>query len=219
MVAATPLDHAYRSQRIRIVNTVRAQTKRLWAVSSTQQQQQFVGQAVPVVAAGQAAVVTLVDGYLAAKAQAETGEGAVQGLDPAGYTTGMLRGAPAAEVYARPFGVLGAAIAGGAEFSAAKASGGDYLDKLVSTDLQLAQTHSARDWMSNEPRVTGWQRVTSGGCDFCQQAASRTYRTRDLMPIHEHCHCSVVPVFGDVEPEPIGDVEHDHELGARLPTP
>lgn len=212
------LEVAYRSQRLRIVTAVTLSVRRLWAQAETQQQDVFVGHAVPLVNAGQAHVVSLVDGYMAAKTQQKTGSGDVKGLDPALYTTDAIRGVPAADVYARPFGVLGSELANGAEYGLAKASAGDYLDKIVATDLQLAQTHSARDWMSGDERITGWKRVTSGGCAFCVTAAENTYHSGDLMPIHEHCHCSVEPVFGDVEAVSTGG-EQDGELGSRLPTP
>lgn len=44
----------------------------------------------------------------------------------------------------------------------------------------------------------GWQRVTAGGCDFCQMLAKRggvyTERTADFKS-HDHCHCTAVAVW------------------------
>jgi hypothetical protein len=72
---------------------------------------------------------------------------------------------------------------------------------------------------SEVPGIIGYMRVASG-CDFCIQAGERLYTTDDLMPIHEHCTCGVVPVFDDGQialfHEPGAGAIEDGELGARL---
>lgn len=49
-----------------------------------------------------------------------------------------------------------------------------------------------------DPRTAGWQRVTSGGCDFCTMLAGRgsvyTEATADFES-HDHCACSAEPVY------------------------
>lgn len=49
-----------------------------------------------------------------------------------------------------------------------------------------------------DPRTRGWQRVTSGGCDFCSMLAGRgavyTEATADFAS-HDHCACSAEPVY------------------------
>lgn len=210
-----PVDAAYRTQRLRLISTVNAATASVWA-QGFRDRERVIQEVLRIVHAGQAQTVALVDAYMAVKAQAP-----VRGLAPDAYTVALLRGVPAEEVYGRPFGALGAHLAGGTEFGAAFQSGRDSLGRLVRTDLQLAQTHSARDWMAGEDRVVGYRRVLGGGknCSLCVSASTRTYRKEDLMPIHEHCSCSVEPVFG-VEPvASVGTsvrVETDPELGPRL---
>lgn len=213
------LDATYRSQRLRLRSTVLAHTARLWAVAQPQDQPAFLGQVVPAVHAGQALTVRLVDAYMATKTLHATGAGRVKGLDPAAYTVEAIRKTPADEVYGRPFGALGYALASGAEFSIARAAGAAAAEKLVSTDLQLAQTYSARDWMSDEPGIIGYERQTEGGCPLCESASGGLYQTEDLMPLHEGCRCDVAPVFGDARPGPLPDgleVVDDSELGPRL---
>ena len=60
---------------------------------------------------------------------------------------------------------------------------------------------------------------SSPHCALCEAAATRTYRIADLLPIHEHCTCGVLPLYG-TEPVPsVGTavrVEDDPELGPRL---
>jgi hypothetical protein len=142
-----------------------------------------------------------------------------------------LRGTPAQEVYERPFGALGAALARqgqdgwGAGMESATAS----LVRLAQTDLQLAQTHSARDWMAEDQYVKGYERILGGGdnCPLCEVAATNLYYREDLAPIHDRCGCSVAPVYGEPGPLtragvfPTSDVrvEHDHEIGPRLLAP
>jgi hypothetical protein len=49
-----------------------------------------------------------------------------------------------------------------------------------------------------DPRTAGWQRVTSGGCDFCRMLAGRgsvySESTADFES-HDHCACSAQPVY------------------------
>lgn len=49
-----------------------------------------------------------------------------------------------------------------------------------------------------DPRTAGWQRVTSGGCDFCTMLAGRgavySEATADFAS-HDHCACSAEPVY------------------------
>lgn len=195
------LDSAYRAQRQRLRAALLAQAARLWSVASPKDESSFLEQMVPLITAGQVQTVRLVDAYMAIKTLHATGEGDVKGLDAAAYSVEALRGKPALEVYARPFAAVGAALAAKAEFSAAMHVGQAVLKKLATTDLQLAQTYSARDWMRDEPKITGYQRVTSGGCGLCEAASTQLYGTEDLMPIHEHCQCDVAPYYGDRAPQ------------------
>jgi hypothetical protein len=209
------IDGVYRSQRLRLMSTVAAATAQAWA-QGYRDREQVIQQVLTIVHAGQGQTVALVDAYMAAKAQSPA-----KGLDPTSYTVALLRGVPGEEVYGRPFGALGGQLAQGAERAVALRSGVDALARLVRTDMQLAQTHSARDWMTGEDRIVGYRRVLGGGknCDLCVAAADRTYRTEDLMPIHERCSCTVEPVFGT---EPVASagtsvrVDVDPELGPRL---
>ena len=217
---STPLDHAYQIQRQRLSQAVTAAATAIWA-RAYQDRQRSISQTVQIVTVGQKHVVALVDAYFAAKMLQATGSGTVKGLDPALYTIGVLRGVAADVVYARPFGALGAAFNAGADKAQAVDSGLAALTKLAATDLQLAQTHSARDWMSSEATIVGWRRVLNGAssCPLCTAASTRTYRTSDLMPIHEHCDCTVEPLWGEHAVASVGTtvrVENDPELGPRL---
>lgn len=219
----TELDGVYVSERLRLASTVSAAAAGAWA-RLLRERPVAIATVVDLVQGGQAQAVALVDGYMAAK-RAEQGRGPdrTKGLDATRYTIAALRRRPAEEVYARPFGALGGQLAEGTEFAAARGSGMASVGRLARTDLQLAQTHAARDWMADEPAVVGYRRVLGPGdnCALCVAASSRLYKRQDLMPIHERCSCTVAPVFGDHpvptdEPDSAVRVADDPELGPRL---
>jgi hypothetical protein len=215
---STQLDRAYRRQRLQVSAGAAAGAERLLAVASPQDQQAFVERVIPVVQAGQTQTVRLVDAYLAAKTLHATGDGSVRGLDPDNYSTSRLRGLDARLVYSRPFGALGSGLSRGLDFPAARLLALAALHKLVLTDMQLAQTYAARDWMEQEEAIVGWARETAGGCALCVVASTRVYSTGDLMPIHEGCRCDVVPVYGERTvsrtDEPISKDSAENDLSA-----
>lgn len=72
-------------------------------------------------------------------------------------------------------------------------AGLDQLLKSVEQDLQLSSTHAARASLQ-QAKVDVYRRVTTyGACDLCVAASDRVYHTADLLPIHTHCRCRVVP--------------------------
>lgn len=225
--APTGLNAAYAAQRSRLVATVTAAAAFAWAQMFANRSQ-TIAYLVELVEAGQANLVRLVEAYMAAMQQQATGSGSNVTLDPARYTTSALRGLPAEVVYGRPFGAYGAFVnqdAGKPDaIRAAQAS----VQKLAATDLQLAQTHAAQDWMQatserdqgDELRIVGYRRVLNPpSCKLCEAASTRTYRVADLMPIHEHCDCGVEPLWGTKPVASVGTtvrVEDDPEIGPRL---
>lgn len=56
-----------------------------------------------------------------------------------------------------------------------------------------------------DPKSTGWQRVGSGECAFCEMLIGRgavySEASADFAS-HDHCNCSAVPVFGG-QPRPV----------------
>lgn len=54
----------------------------------------------------------------------------------------------------------------------------------------------------NDPRCTGWRRVTHGGCKFCNMLAGRgeVYTAESVrFASHDHCRCTAVPAYGGPE--------------------
>lgn len=222
-VAAT-----YQAQRLRLSATVAAAVASAWATNHTNRSA-TVNQAVQIVTVGQAHMVRLVEAYMATTALATVGVRPPIRLNPADYTIALLRNAAAAAVYGRPFGAYYAFLSNGADTGQAVQAARSSVAKLAATDLQLAQTHAARDWLDQAAatdtgtlRIVGYRRVLTGPgphCTLCTLASERTYRISDLLPIHEHCTCTVEPLWGT---EPVASagtsvrVEYDPELGPRL---
>lgn len=219
-VQSQQVDAAYQAQRLRLSATVTAAVASAWASLHTDRER-TIQHVVALVTAGQAHTVRLVEAYMRARSIQETGAAAKVSLDPARYTTEKLRGIPVTAVYSRPFGAYGAFINDGADKARAVEAAQASVTKLARTDLQLAQTHAARDWMEGDEFIVGWRRVLNGdkNCALCTAAASRTYRTSDLMPIHENCDCTVQPLWGTEPVASVGTtvlIQDDPELGPRL---
>lgn len=216
----TALDVAFIAKRERLANITQQSVVRLWTLNHNDRER-ALDVVVPTVEAGQRASVNLVNAYMVASSRAAGHDATAHALDPNDYTTTTLRGVDARDVYSRPWGALGGQLALGSEYTAALQSAQFMAGKLARTDLQMAHRQAAHDWIAGDERVVGWRRVLGGSkhCALCQQASTRTYRTSDLMPIHEGCHCTVAPVYGKESVASVGTtvrVEHDPELGPRL---
>lgn len=229
MTDTAQIDAVYGSQRLRLAATVAAAVAAAWA-HRFQDREAAISQIVRLVTAGQGHTVHLVEAYMAAKAAQDGATVARVGLDPASYTTTILRGIEAASVYGRPFGAYGAFLNEGQSQETAIRAAKSAVSKLAATDLQLAQTHAARDWMQAASQqdetaalqIVGYRRILAGPgphCVLCTAASSRTYRAETLLPIHEHCTCGVAPLWGTEPVASVGTtvrVEEDPELGPRL---
>lgn len=73
---------------------------------------------------------------------------------------------------------------------------------LVSGGLQLRIANAARDTVREsaieDPEARGWQRETSGGCEFCEMLAGRgiVYDEASAdFASHTNCNCIAVPAF------------------------
>lgn len=213
------IDGVFRTERLRVTSRVEAAAAAMFA-SLFRDPEEMVGRVVPLVEAGVGRVVSLTDAYMTTKAVDAGVQMTVKGLSAFAYRD--LRSRDAVEVYRRPFGALGGQLEQGAELQAALGSARGALSRLVRTDLQLAQTHAAQEWMTDEPRVVGYERVLGPGdnCPLCVAASTRRYYREDLMPIHERCACTVAPIFGDPgalsRPSAAVRVANDVEIGPRL---
>lgn len=79
-------------------------------------------------------------------------------------------------------------------------------DAMVRTDLALARRMQSRATFEGNQRVYGYRRVVhpelsrTGTCGLCIAAADRRYNIRDLMPLHQRCKCTVLPITSGNDP-------------------
>ncbi|MCW2674798.1 MAG: conserved hypothetical phage protein [Frankiales bacterium] len=87
---------------------------------------------------------------------------------------------------------------------------------LTSTNDDLAfraQAHHSFDKL----KVAGFRRVLHpelskfGSCGLCIVASTRIYNRDRLMPLHDRCHCGVLPVLEGDDP---GDILNSQDIGA-----
>jgi hypothetical protein len=210
------LDETFRARKAALRDSAQAQAAAIWRVHHTDRNR-YLAQVLTLVEGAQRAVVQLTSAYLTAKAREELGRSDFKAISPAEYTVAKLRGTSAVEVYARPFGALYGQLNGGATDEAAHESALADLSALVATDIALAYTASAADWMGGDERVGAYKRVVSGTCDYCESAAEGLYQGHVQMPIHENCACDVEPVFAAGAAAAVaatGLAFHDGDVGA-----
>lgn len=155
----------------------------------------FISQVTPVVLAGRRQVSAITDAYLTQVLQASGIKAPRRGP----IDTAALRGVDVQDVYARPYQAVWTSLSKGDAFDAAVAAGTSRLMDLISTDMQMAKTYTARDVLTHSKGVTGYARVPSGvnTCTLCEIASTQMYSREDLMPIHPGCGCGVEPVTRD----------------------
>lgn len=200
---ATVGDLAYQRQLIGIRKATAGRVATMFAnLGEWRDDAVFVERAVPVVQIGAGAAVTLTDAYLARRA----GISAL-GLDPQPVIDSLRNGTDMAEVYRRPFTQLWNDLSNGKPFTEALAGATNRARTLAETDVGLAGRDSAVEWASEAQsqgaaKIYGWERVTDGdACSFCLLASTQRYTTDQLLPMHDHCFCSVAPML-----EPGGQV-------------
>lgn len=175
----------------------------------------FVLSVVPTVLAAQQVMAGVTSAYLA-QVIAAAGGGSTAPVGISQDALSGLRGVAPTEVYRRPYVQVWTDLSRGKPFDVAVAAGGRRAQSIAATDLQLAKTHTAREVMRNDRRVTGYRRVLTGphSCALCVLASTRRYSRGDLLPIHNNCDCAVEPLFGGARPDEV-PAEELHAVIAR----
>jgi hypothetical protein len=89
----------------------------------------------------------------------------------------------------------------------------DRLDKIVGTNLQMAQRSQMLTTMAGSNSVTGYRRIihpelaTEGTCGLCIAASDRLYHKKELLPIHPGCHCTVLPNSSRFDPAQVNEID------------
>jgi hypothetical protein len=124
-----------------------------------------------------------------------------------------LRGVPVEQVYMRSYQEVNRLLNEGYAPEYAFRIGQERLAKTAVTDLQLAQTHTVRDFATQlqdrRPDVAvGYRRVLSNKpnhCALCILASTQRYHHAELMPIHPGCGCGVEMILGHDDPARVLD--------------
>jgi hypothetical protein len=124
------------------------------------------------------------------------------------FTTEALRnGAPAREVYRRPFVDLYTALGQGKTMTEAIQLGANRISSIASTDVQLARRNAGFGVRSRNSRIVGYARTLTGAenCALCFVASTQRYTRGELMPIHPGCDCGEMPIYGTQDPGQVID--------------
>lgn len=87
---------------------------------------------------------------------------------------------------------------------------------LTATNDDLAFREQVRHSFTNA-RISGFRRVLhpelsrSGSCGLCIAASTRVYKADRLLPLHDRCHCGVLPILDDEDP---ADILNSQDLAA-----
>jgi hypothetical protein len=161
----------------------------------------FVNAAVPIVERSQSMAARLRAAMVARAVGAP-----VPTLDMQAVTGAAVRnGTPPEAVYVRPFKELWRGLDDGKRFVDARDGASQRAGNLADTDVFLASrqatVETGRLVNADRPsrsRLRYWQRVADGNaCNFCLLASTQRYTMEDLMPLHDHCTCDVLPLTSD----------------------
>lgn len=155
----------------------------------------FATQAAEIVGATQfqaaAIAAAYVDNVLGLNGQRPT-----RTIDVARSVAMARNGTPLVEVYGRPTITARAEIANGKDFAQALRIARNRATSAADTDVKLAARSGAHDAMTSAG-VEHYKRVPDAhACVFCLTASTQRYSTAELMPMHAHCGCSVMPLVG-----------------------
>lgn len=170
----------------------------LWAAFDGWYDEALVAEAASetgqIVGRGQTGTAQLIDAYLA-KAATIVGLPAVTvGADKSMSQTLRLGVGGFAEVYSRIGAEYRRYIALGADPQTALQRALLRAQEMTATDLGLANREQGRRTLRAQGCDT-YRRVVRSerSCGLCVLAATRTYYTSSLMPIHARCRCGILP--------------------------
>ncbi len=116
-------------------------------------------------------------------------------------------GASALEVYQRPGRQFIWELSRGESVEDARAAAADRLRAIAENDVLLADRHEVhRVFEDNAKTVIGYRRVIhpelsrDGTCGLCLVASQRFYTMEDLLPLHDRCNCTVMPIVKGDDP-------------------
>jgi hypothetical protein len=157
----------------------------------------WVAVAAPALATLQAAGTHLSAGYLAAFVAAETLTGPAARTPTAAAGVDRL-GRPLEDALAPSLYTVKAALKDGEAFDAASRHGLNRARRIAGEEAVAPARAELADGIAAHDEISGWRRVTSGGCGACLAASDGVFRDSEPLPVHDGCHCTSEPVVRDV---------------------
>jgi hypothetical protein len=112
-----------------------------------------------------------------------------------------VRGITSEVEWQRPIVEARMAIARENPFDEAIRRGRQRAADLARADVMLTQRATTAAALSADSRVVGYRRVLTGvSCVFCATVSTQRYKSSELMPVHQHCDCTVAPIIGTEDP-------------------
>jgi hypothetical protein len=81
--------------------------------------------------------------------------------------------------------------------------------QISEMNMTLAQREAYQQTfakLEDKVGITGYRRIVhpelakTGSCGLCIVASDQVYKTAFLLPIHERCGCTVLPIIGEIDP-------------------
>lgn len=126
---------------------------------------------------------------------------------PGGVEIYLREGVTPLEVYQRPLEEFRYWKSTGVDDRTAMEKMSQRVSTISDTDLTLARRQEIKQIFNNTPQVTGYRRIIhpelsedGTSCGLCVVASTRWYSKGELMPIHDECNCSVLPITVDADP-------------------
>jgi hypothetical protein len=188
---------AYQTRLLAIRSTAGNAAARAWTLASVDDAsaERFVRQAAAVSTAAQTRTSALVDAYVSA-ILAEPPKGITAPVGAA-----VRNGTPTDDVYHRAIVEARTKLSEGQSWADAMHAGRARAISSVETDVMLTQRQAFVDRADGESRIHGYRRVLTGkSCMFCATVSTQRYHTGELMPVHNHCDCTVAPIVGSTDP-------------------
>lgn len=163
----------------------------------------FVETAAEAVQLGRLATADLTEAYVRDQLAAAGAAAARGSVEPAE----LPRGIPLTEEWARPVKEYRYARLRGLDALEAEERADRRAERMADMDLSMAARDAARDVLAPLDVVTGWRRIfhpelsAGGTCGLCIVAADRLYKRGELLPLHDRCKCTVLPVVQG-QPDP-----------------
>lgn len=155
---------------------------------------------VPAVTELQRANARLAAAYLAGFIAVETGKRTgPKGLSASADAVGVNQaGRPIEDSLKGSLFTVKKAISDGHPVEAALGIGVAVAQRSAGEDVMFAGRDTVSAGIRDSDQITGWRRVTGGGCGACLAAADgRVFADEDILDVHPFCQCSAEPVVRD----------------------